>query len=285
MRVLGTRVLPDVRAGWVLGRREFDATMRSGLTYVVLAVALGLAAWILGNDVDLVRSNGLLIDTAPFREPIVAAVIVLSLFMALLAVLSVARDRDQGTLEVLFYGPVDEVTYLFGKLIGLLGAYIVMLPLVLAAVIGLEIMTGFELGLAGTLAAMALSVLPAAMIIVVGLMVSVLAGRARSSILVFLAAAALFTVVGVAHSLVSEIEITDPASALLPLRDALAAADDALERISPFTYLERVVSWADEGAWGRAGRSLLVAAAGLGAAGAVAIAGLRRRGVRAREEA
>lgn len=277
------RLLPDLRAVGVLGRREFRVTMTSSLTYGVVAVAVGLAAWILSNDVALVRDNGLLVSAAPLRDPLVGSMLVVSLFLALLAVLSVARDRDQGTLEVLFYGPVDEPTYLTGKLAGLLGAYVAALPILLAAVGILSFLTRFEAG-PRLIAGLALSVIPAAEVVAVGIMVSVLASRTRSSVLLFLSVVALFVVVGIGESLVSEIEIEDPSSSILPLRDALATMDSWLERLSPFTYLQQTVERADAGLWAAAGRSLLISVAGAVVAWVVALVGLRWRGVRAVEE-
>ena len=103
--------------------------MKSSSTYVALGFALGLAGWMLSNDVALVRSNGLMVNAAPFQGPLLGALLVLSSFFAFSAVLSVARERDRGTLEVLFYGPIDETTYLGGKLVGLMGAYVAMMPM------------------------------------------------------------------------------------------------------------------------------------------------------------
>lgn len=280
---MGARVLSDLYTISVLARRELRTTMRSASTYVALGIAFGLAGWMLGNDVALVRSNGLMVHVAPFRAPLLGAILVLCFFMALSAVLSVARDRDRGTLEVLFYGPVDETSYLAGKLVGLLGAYAAIMPMLLAGLVVLSLVTGFALGLS-LFVALALSMIPAAGIVTVGLLLSAAAKRVRSSLLFFVATVGLFVGAGVSYSFVSRIPVDDPASPILPLRDALAALEGVLARLSPFTYLEQVFERANIGSWVAVWQSLALSVIGTVAAAVLARLALRWRGVRAREE-
>lgn len=278
-----SRLGSDLRTIGILAGREFQMTMRSSATYTAIGVALGLAGWMLGNDVALVRSNGLMVHAAPFRGPLLGALLVVSFFLAISAVLSVARDRDRGTLEVLFYGPIDETTYLAGKLVGLLGAYVAVVPMVLAGLVVLGALTGFAIGL-NLLVALALSIVPAAGIVTVGLLLSAAAKRVRSSILFFVTAVGLFIGAGVSYTLVSRIPVEDPASPILPLRDALGAIDTALSQISPFTYLEQIFDWANVGSWAAVGRSLVLSLAGTVIVALLARWALRWRGVRTREE-
>jgi len=280
---LTSRLGSDLHTIGVLAGREFKMTMGSASTYTALGLALGLAGWMLSNDVALVRSNGLLVDVAPFRGPLLGALLVLSFFLAVSAVLSVARDRDRGTLEVLFYGPIDETTYLAGKLAGLLGAYIAIMPLLLAGLGVISMFTRFEIGI-NLIAALALSIIPAAGIVAVGLLLSAAAKRVRSSILLFVTAVGLFVGAAVSYSFVSRIPVEDPASPILPLRDALGAVDAVLSRISPFTYLEQIFDAADTGAWTAIGGSLALSLAATIVAALLARFALRWRGVRTREE-
>lgn len=280
---MSSRLGSDLHTIGVLAGREFKMTMGSASTYTALGLALGLAGWMLSNDVALVRSNGLLVHVAPFRGPLLGALLVLSFFLAVSAVLSVARDRDRGTLEVLFYGPIDEMTYLAGKLAGLLGAYVAIMPLLLAGLVVLSMFTRFEIGI-NLIAALVLSIIPAAGIVAVGLLLSAAAKRVRSSILFFITAVGLFVGAAVSYSFVSRIPVEDPASPILPLRDALGAVDAVLSRISPFTYLEQIFDAADTGAWTAIGGSLALSLAGTIIASLLARLALRWRGVRTREE-
>jgi hypothetical protein len=90
--------------------------------------------------------------------------------------------------------------------------------------------------------------------------------------------------VTVANSLVLMVPITDPASPVLALRDALGVLGMAVSWISPFAYLERVVDGVLAGAWWSAGVSLAAAIAYTAVMIGLAALWLRRRGVHRKGE-
>jgi hypothetical protein len=157
------------------------------------------------------------------------------------------------------------------------------MPLLLAGLVVLSMFTRFEIGI-NLIAALALSIIPAAGIVAVGLLLSAAAKRVRSSILFFITAVGLFVGAAVSYSFVSRVPVEDPASPILPLRDALGAVDAVLSRISPFTYLEQIFDAADTGAWTAIGGSLALSLVGTIIAALLASLALRWRGVRTREE-
>ena len=271
---------------WVAGviaRREAGAALRGMGCYIALAVALVAATWMLLVDVRALRAAGVLVLADPFRPAVAAAVLVLALFFAVSAAVSAARDRESGTLEVLFYGPVDEIVYVLGKAGGLLLAYLAALPLLLVSLVLLSWMSGLLLS-AAVPVSIALSVVPVAEIVGFGILLSIGMGRVRSAVLVLVGVVALLLGLQVAYGMVLLVPISDPASPVLPLRDTLAALTTAAGWISPFAWLERVVDGAMAGAWRSA---LLSLAAALGYAilmiGLAAL-WLRRRGVWRRGE-
>lgn len=267
----------------VIAWREAKAAIRGISGYVALTLALVAATWVLLIDVRALEASGLLVLAEPFRSPLSVAILVLALFLAVSAAVSVARDRESGTLEVLFYGPVDELAYVLGKVGGLLVAYLAALPLLLVSLALLALMSGLMLT-PTILVSLALSVVPAAEVVGFGVLLSVGTGRVRSAVLLLVGVTALLFGVGVAYSMVLLVPISDPSNPLLSVRDALAALDAAARWISPFAYLDRVVEGTMAGAWRTALISLLAALAytilmiGLGAYW------LRRSGVHRRGE-
>jgi ABC-type transport system involved in multi-copper enzyme maturation permease subunit len=267
----------------VIARREARSVLRGLGGYVALTVALVAATWVLLIDLRALEAGGLLVLADPFGSPLAIAMLVLALFLAVSAAVSVARDRESGTLEVLFYGPVDEIAYILGKVGGLLVAWLVALPLVLAALALLSLMTKLALT-PSILVSLALSIVPAAEIIGFGVLLSVATGRVRNAVLLLIGIIAVLFGVTLAYGMVLLVPISDPSSPVLALRDALAALDAGARWVSPFAYLERVVEGAMTGAWRTALASLVPAGAcaifmiGLGAYG------LRRRGVCRRSE-
>jgi ABC-type transport system involved in multi-copper enzyme maturation permease subunit len=234
-------------------------------------------------DVRALKAAGLLVRADPFRAPAAAALLVLALFLAVSAAVSAARDRESGTLEVLFYGPVDEVSYILGKVGGLLVAYVAALPLLLLSLLLLAWVSGFTLTPV-IIASLALSIIPAAEIAGFGILLSVGTDRVRSAVLLLLGVAVVLLGVNLAYRIVLLVPIEDPASPVLPLRDTLAGLDLAVSWIAPFTYLERIVDGVMAGAW----RTVLVGVASALAytAAMIGLAAfwLRRRGVHRRQE-
>jgi ABC-type transport system involved in multi-copper enzyme maturation permease subunit len=267
----------------VIALREAKAALRGMGCYVALTLALIAATWILLVDVRALKVAGLLVLTDPFRPSVGIAMLVLALFFAVSAAVSAARDRESGTLEVLFYGPVDEITYVLGKAGGLLLAYLAALPLLLASLALLSWMSGFDLT-PPILVSVLLSIVPVAKIIGFGILLSIGIGRVRSAVLLLVGVVGVLLGIQVAHGMVLLVPISDPSSPVLPLRDALAALDAASSWISPFAYLERVVDGATRGTWPSALLSLAVAIVYAVAMLGLAAWWLRRRGVWRRGE-
>ena len=62
--------------------------------------------------------NGLLVLSGAFNFPLFAIIFFSATFLALSSVTTIARERDQGTMEALFYGPIDSTAYILGKIFG-----------------------------------------------------------------------------------------------------------------------------------------------------------------------
>jgi ABC-type transport system involved in multi-copper enzyme maturation permease subunit len=244
----------------VIAWRDAKAAMRAMGCYIALTLALIAATWMLLVEVRALEAAGLLVLADPFRPSVTVAILVLALFFAVSAAVSAARDHESGTLEVLFYGPVDEITYVLGKAGGLLVAYLAALPLLLASLALLSWISGFALTPA-ILMSIVLSVVPVAEIVGFGILLSVGLGRVRSAVLLLVGIVVLLLGIEVAYGMVLLVPISDPASPVLPLRDALAALATAASWISPFAWLERVVDGAMAGAWQSALLSLAAALA------------------------
>jgi ABC-type transport system involved in multi-copper enzyme maturation permease subunit len=267
----------------VIAWREAKAAMRGMGCYSALTLALVAATWMLLVDVRALQAAGLLVLADPFRPSVTVAILVLALFFAVSAAVSAARDRESGTLEVLFYGPVDEITYVLGKAGGLLAAYLAILPLLLASLALLAWMSGLILTPA-IFVSIVLSVVPVAEIVGFGILLSVGIGRVRSAVLLLIGIVALLLGLEVAYRVVLLVPISDPASPVLPLRDALGALTEAAAWISPFAWLERVVDGAMAGVWRDALLSLAAALVYAALMIGLAALWLRRRGVWRRGE-
>jgi ABC-type transport system involved in multi-copper enzyme maturation permease subunit len=267
----------------VIARREVETMLRGLGIYVALSAALIAAAWLLLIDVRALVSSGLLVSADPFRAPLQVVLLIMVSFLATSAAVSITRERESGTLETLLCAPVDEVTYLAGKAMGLLMAYVAMLPLLLLALGFLSLITGFVLSWS-VLVGLVLSVVPAAEIFCFGILLAIGAGRVRTAVLLLVGVIAFLLGVTLASQIVASIPITEPTSSMLPLRDALMAINVVVREVSPFATFDRVVDGAISGAWQSAARGLVMAVALTVLIIAAAAVWMRRRGVEWRGE-
>jgi len=266
-----------LRAGsaWRLARRELMGAVRSPSLYVMVTLGCLVAAVIVSSYLDYVADSGTVVLANPLRAPLLFALLATTAYVGLLSTAGLAGERERGTLEVLFYGPVDTTSYIVGKLLGHALTYLLAALAVVAFLALTAWLTGMPLSLK-ELVLVAASTVPAMSMIALGLALGALAGRIRPA----LALAALVIAVFIAIDVGSEIAVAQPSDTLLgSAAGLLASLAAAIVWVSPMGYL----FWAEDAlAVGTVGDVLIA----VGAASAyglaltrMAIAALRWRGV------
>ena len=109
-----------------LSKRDLYSTLRSWGIYIVAFLSFIASSFILKNYLDSIQTDNILISADPLNYPLFVSVIIISFYLAILSAISISREKDQGTLEVLFYGPVSSFTYILGKYIKDILTYLVM---------------------------------------------------------------------------------------------------------------------------------------------------------------
>lgn len=264
-----------IRTALRLARRELLAALQGPSLYLMVTLACLVAAVLIKSYLDYVGNNGTLVLANPLETPLIFAVLAMTAYLGLSAAAGLAGERERGTLEVLFYGPVDSCAYIAGKMLGHLATYALAVA-ALAGFLGLSsLLTGMPLD-GATLLLLTASMLPAACMIALGLLVAALVGRLRPALaLTALALAILITI-----DAGNQIAAAQPGDSLLGSAAGLLSTVSALTSwLSPFGYFWR----ASEGfGFGFAGDVLLDLGIALlyGALlTALAVVALRRRGV------
>src|SRR5207247_4148043 len=90
--------------------------------------------------------NRVLVLSEAATMPVCVASSVGMIFLALVAVATVAREKDAGTLETLFYGPVDHVSYLLAKHLAQVAAFALMALMTAALLLSYAGLSGLRLG-------------------------------------------------------------------------------------------------------------------------------------------
>ena len=121
----------------VIQRRDLNGMLFGPGLYLATALGMVGALIVVRDDLDAIARNRVLVLADAFTLPFFVASSVGMIFLALVAVATVAREKDAGTLETLFYGPVDHASYLLAKHLAQVAAFAAM-SLMTAAVRLLE---------------------------------------------------------------------------------------------------------------------------------------------------
>src|SRR2546426_10472744 len=182
--VAGVRDATRIRSAWIvpgrwpaaMTRLDLFSTLTALAPYAVVAVAAALAGFVLQNDLHRVQEDGVLVIGDPFAVSLYGGVLLLSVYLAASAAMAVAREREQGTVELLSYGPVSAFSYLLAKFTSHVLQCMFLVVLLLGSYLLLAVATGLHLR-GTTLLAMALSIGPAAAAAALGLLVAALIRR------------------------------------------------------------------------------------------------------------
>ena len=273
------RVRQSLRAALAIGKRDTRAAIYGLGLYVVMFVSLVAGGMVLRNDLSALQATDFVIALNPLKSPLVVYIQVVAIYIAISSAITVARDRDRGTLELLIYGPVDYASYLLGKFLSQITCYAVCVIFGFVSINLFAIITGFvfELDMAILLI---LSCIMISCICSFGLLLSSISSNVRRAFLLVMGILILFLVVQVGYSALVSFEIQDPASPVLYLRDAVGYMYRFLSIVSPFGPLDRSVAAISMGHVGRSLGSLVVACLYSVFMMTAAIFGLTRRGVR-----
>jgi ABC-type transport system involved in multi-copper enzyme maturation permease subunit len=263
-------------------RRDLRAAVHGFGLYVTLSAAIAVAATVLRNYVRSVQDGGLYVLSNPFAIPLFGAVVLSSVYLALASATTIARERDRGTLEVLFYGPMDVAAYLLGKYLAQMGAYVLMVVVYLAALWLYALATNFVFD-PNLFWAAILSVATASSVVAISILLSTLNRSVRGALVALLAIVLASLGVQLGYDYVSSLSrglARGQANPLLFLQTVLGWLDGALNWLSPFAHLERGIDALLRGSASEyllmLGLSLLYTAVAFG----LAVRALRRGGVR-----
>ncbi len=221
-----------------LTKRDLYSSLRSWGIYIVAFLSFIASSFILKNYLDSIQADNILISADPLNYPLFISVVIISLYLAILSAVSISREKDQGTLEVLFYGPVSSSTYILGKYIKDILTYLVMIIFFLVYFWGVSLLTnlGFSYGLLKTIL---VSIFSVSCIVSFGLFISSLTGKMRNSIIWLVGILGLFLAVQLGQTVLLGMPEESMSPVLTYLGDTLSVVSQGINWISPFSYLTR----------------------------------------------
>lgn len=223
----------------VSAKRELRSTLYGIGIYLVLAlIFLATAYFFVNNSIRNTLDAGIWAIRNPITVPFFYSVGLAAAYLGLCSALSVSRDRDQGTLEVLFYGPVDAISYLMSKFVHQLLAFGVVL---LFAIVNFYLVSqvtnlGFTSDFIGYLI---LSIFLTACMVSFGIFLSVSTRRTMASIIVFLALVLFFLGFSIAHAIIMSLPGQQMTPLLIYVRVIIDNMNYVMQWISPLSYFSR----------------------------------------------
>lgn len=237
----GLQLAERLYAAGQVGRRALISSLYSPGIYVVTSLALLAASTLVLNNLAFLDENGLLVLTRPFFLPVFVCTLLLSLYLALHATLQLVREREQGTLKVLFFGPVDGVSYLLGRLWSQLLLFAMAAGLVLLWAIGLGWLTNLLVQM-DLLAVLGLGLLTNGAVVAFGLLVGGWGRTARTGLIVFALVVLLALLVQFGDQALLQLASQTQSNRQDPftfLRAALEMLNGLLLWLSPFAQMSR----------------------------------------------
>jgi ABC-type transport system involved in multi-copper enzyme maturation permease subunit len=99
----------------VQSRRDIKSSIYSMGIYVVLTAVLLLTSYQLRGNLFAISEARVSVLPNPMLNPFFYTMVLLAVYLGLCSAMSISKERDLGTLEVLFYGPVDSISYVIAK--------------------------------------------------------------------------------------------------------------------------------------------------------------------------
>ena len=126
-----------------IARQQVRDTLLGWNFYVTASVAVLIAVALVYNSVRFVETSGLNIMTRPFFAPLQFAATIAILYVTIEATLAVARPREQGSLQVLFFAPIDTPAFIAANFVAGLLIYILFLAIIIPSLLVLVLITNF----------------------------------------------------------------------------------------------------------------------------------------------
>jgi ABC-type transport system involved in multi-copper enzyme maturation permease subunit len=235
---MGNRFFFASRAINALVRRDFFSNLGGWGPYLAVCVAFLASSFLLKNYLGAIQEENILISSDPLNFPLLISLVVVSFYLAILSVVSISREKDQGTLEVLFYGPVNCASYLLAKFVADMLVYLVLLCFLILYFLSVSALTNLAFSWS-LMKGVFLSISSVACVISFSLFISSLTSRMRSSIIGLMAILLVFLAIQVCHTMLLRLEQDTLSSSMITLRETLAVLSRGIEWISPFAYVHR----------------------------------------------
>ena len=211
--------------------------------FIVMSLGFAISSLLLVNVIKFTEVNIVSVEKQSLLTPIMVNAILVSLYLAFTSAISASREYDKGTLELLMYGPVDEGSFIFG----VFAAQLAIFSITVIAAVGWTLVCIWQVNLTFQWSLMLIflaTFFMAAQLISLGLLMAMLGGKTRNSLVYFVLAVLFFAAIPLADMIVANLVTVTASTAndpMLIVRDVLKAIDNVISWISPYALLQNAL--------------------------------------------
>jgi ABC-type transport system involved in multi-copper enzyme maturation permease subunit len=224
--------------------RKSSQTKFWGLgVFIVMSLGFAISSMLLVNTIKFTEVNIVSVEKQPLLMPVMVNAVLVSLYLAFTSAISASREYDKGTLELLLYGPVDESSFILGIFAAQLAIFsvTVMAAMVWTLVCIWQVNLTFQWSL---LLIFLATFFMAAQLISLGLLLAMLGGKTRNSLVYLVLAVLFFAAIPLADMIVANLVTVSASTAndpLLIVRDVLTAINGVISWFSPYALLKNAL--------------------------------------------
>jgi len=224
-----------LHAVYLIGKKDFFETIHSLGIYLTMTLSFGLAAIIFYIFASQIKDS-VLVMSRPVDFIFMFCVVGISfLYLAVSSVTSIAKEKGDKTIEVLFYGPVDEISFIFGKYAARILSYIFILLFSILFILFSDFFV--HLGIPYDFVKLViLSIFLISCIIALGIFLSTLTSSVGGSIVLLIGFFVILFVIGIISWILSIIPIGMDTTIDL-IRNIVVGILNAAKYVSPLEYL------------------------------------------------
>lgn len=204
--------------------------------YIASTIACLVSAFIFNTYIDTVEGNNIMVMASPLNNPLFYAVIVATMYTAISSSTALSREKDKGTLEVLFYGPVDHLSVILAKFIEDIISFLIIMLLVTIYFLYTAITT--NLGFSITyFYAVILAIFISSCMSSFGLWLSALTARIRTSILLLIVIIGGLIGLQFLQNYILTLKPENLSLSMVYIMGVVSNALRIIRWVSPFSYL------------------------------------------------
>lgn len=221
-----------------LVKRDLSIAINSWGPYVAATISFLASSLVLKNYLSGIGDNNILIVSDPLNFPLYLSLVIVSFYIAIISAIAISSEKDRGTLEVLFYGPVSNTSYILSKYIADMTIFLFLIGLLIPYFIAVTMLTNLALSWS-LLKGLVLSAFSASCIISFSLLVSSATSKMRNSVIWLIVLLGAFLSIQLANGILLRMNDGALSPLVQYLRRTIHLINTATEWVTPFAPLNK----------------------------------------------